>query len=1111
MRAGLVWARLCLGLAVSAAVPSVAVAQIGGGALSAHVVDQAGAAVPGATLTVTAVATNLSRTRVTGPEGTIVFTALAPGTYRVRVELSGFRPLTHEGIRLATGETVRLSLQLELGALTEAVTVTADARLLRSETSGLGHVIDNRKVVDLPLNGRSFITLATLVPGVAVPPPPAAPFPRINGGRPRTNEYLFDGISVLQPEPGQVAFFPNVDAIQEFKIESNSPPAEFGRFNGGVVNLTTKSGSNAFRGSAFEYFRHEALNARNFFASTSAVKPQFRRNQFGGVLGGPVRRDQTFFFVDYQGQRQTIGRTVISTVPTLLQRQGIFTEAIAGRVPAIYDPASGATVRSPFSGNTIPAERMDTVARALLDRYPLPTSAGTANNYRRVENERVDQDLFSVRVDHRVSTNGDQVFARLTRFREDFIPVTPLPDGSGTTSGTLGPQDTTSSSFASSYQRTFMSNVLNELRVGDTRRTVGRTAAQLSGTASTSLGLPGIPSNAQFPNTLPTFSIGGYQQLGSPANTASDFGTSVTQIADSLTWLKGRHTLKMGADLRWERLNVLQPPSPTGSFTFSNLFSDLPGVANTGTPLASFLLGQVQTFSIDLQQEEIRNRAHFQEYFVQDDWRVSDRVTVNAGLRYTLNFPSTEENDQAAVFNLETRQLEYLGRNGAPRSARRLHKDNFGPRLGAVGRITDRTVARAGYGMVWIEMAGITTPFTTPVFPFLQTVSQRNLDNLRPAFTLAAGPRVEPIPQTPTAGLGQGVFAVDRGLGSGYAQQWNTSLQRELASDISIEVAYVGSKITRVGLPDTNLNQLTVDELAQGASLQQRVPNPYFGTIPRSSSLGDPTIPVAQLLKPYPQYTTVSLYRNNVGTTIYHAFYTKLEQRFSHGLSYLISYTRSKLVDDASSVFDASILTGPVANFPVADSFNRRLERDYSNGDIPHVFVASAVWDLPFGANRRSQAWGVLGALVNDWTVTGVLTLQSGIPLAISQTTNNNGFAGFGTQRPNLVGDPSLTAGERSVSRWFDTSAFAPAPAFTIGTSSRNPLRGPGYRNLDVAVMRRVPLSGTRALELRAEVFNVTNTPPLGAPNTQVGSAAFGTITSAGDPRVVQLAVKFLF
>ena len=419
-------------------------AQIGAGALGGDVVDQAGAAVPGATVTVVAMGTNLTRTAVTNQDGAYRVPGLPPGVYQVRVERDGFRPLARDGIRLATGETIRVDLQLAVGGLTEAVTVTADAPLLRTETASLGQVIDNRKIVALPLNGRSFIGLATLAPGVAMPPAPAAQFPRINGGRPRTNEYLFDGISVLQPEPGQVAFFPNVDAIQEFKIESNSPPAEFGRFNGGVVNLTTKSGSNAFHGTLFEFARHESLNARNYFASTNPIKPEFRRNQFGGVVGGPIRRNRTFFFLDYQGQRQTVGRTVISTVPTLLQRQGIFTEAIGGRVPAIYDPNTtapapgGGTTRSPFPDNRIPLERLDPVARALLARYPQPTSAGTANNFRRVDNEMVDQDQFSVRIDHRLPTDRDQLFGRLTRFQEEFIPVTPLPDGSGPTTRDAG-------------------------------------------------------------------------------------------------------------------------------------------------------------------------------------------------------------------------------------------------------------------------------------------------------------------------------------------------------------------------------------------------------------------------------------------------------------------------------------------------------------------------------------------------------------------------------------------------------------------------------------------------------------------------------------------------
>jgi hypothetical protein len=1101
-------------LAAALTLPSAARGgQAASAQLSGLVRDPGQLLAPGVTITLTHVATGQSRTFLTNAAGLYAATGLPPGEYELRAELAGFPPLVRRGIRLETGGVARLDLALVVGALDEQVTVTADMPVLRTGRATLGQVIDRDQVVQLPLKDRTFVSLVALSPGVALAP--GTQLPRINGGRPRVNEYLYDGISALQPEPGQVAFFPVIDAIEDIRIETNAPPAEFGRFNGGVINLATKSGTNAVRGTAFEFARHEALNARNFFARQSPLKPRFRRQQFGGVLGGPLRRDRTFFFVDYQGQRQAIGRTVISTVPTPLQRQGVFTETVGGRVPTIYDPRTtsgggASATRTPFANNTIPADRIDPVASALLARYPLPTAGGTANNYQRLDNEIHDQDQFDARIDERL-TARDRAFVRVSRFRERFTPVTPLPEGSGLTTGTLGPQRTAALAFASTYQRTFADRLFNELRVGDTRRTVLRTATELPGPASAILGLPGIPATARFPRTLPAFLIAGYQQLGSPANTATDFSTSVTQVVDALTWVQGRHTMKAGFDFRWARLNVLQPPSPTGSFQFSSLFTDLPGVPNTGAPLASFLLGQVQSFSIDLQQDDIRNRARIQEYFVQDNWRVSDRWTIDAGLRYTLNFPSYEERNQAAVFNLQTEQLDYLGRDGNPREARRLHKTNFGPRLGLVGRITDATVVGSGYGLIWIEQAGITTPFTTPVFPFLQTVSQRSLDGITPAFVLAKGPAVSAIPLSPDAGLGQGVFAVDRNLGSGYVQQWHVSLQHALAARTSIEVAYAGSTVTHVGIPDSNLNQLTADQLALGPALLERVPNPYYGRIPRASSLGDPTIPRAQLLKPYPQHTTVSLYRHNVGTTRYDAFEARLEHRRTSGLTFLVAYTRSRLMDDASSVFDASILTGPVANFPVADSFNRALERDFSTGDIPHVLASSLVWQLPWGAERGMRGSGFWGALVNDWTITGVVTLQSGAPFAVTQATNFNAFAGFGTQRPSLVGDPRLPAGERSVGRWFDTDAFAEAPQFTIGTSSRNPIRGPSYRNLDLALIRRISLPARATLEVRAEIFNVTNAVALGNPNGVLGTPAFGTIATAGDPRVVQIAAKLQF
>jgi hypothetical protein len=354
------------------------------------------------------------------------------------------------------------------------------------------------------------------------------------------------------------------------------------------------------------------------------------------------------------------------------------------------------------------------------------------------------------------------------------------------------------------------------------------------------------------------------------------------------------------------------------------------------------------------------------------------------------------------------------------------------------------------------------------------------------------------------------VFAVNANLGSGYTQQWNVSIQRELTTNTVVEASYLGSKIANIGIPDSNINALTEDQLKQGATLLERVPNPYFGSVPRSSSIGDPTITRAQLMKPYPQYTAVSLYRNNVGTTNYQGFSLSVRQRTSHGLTYSAAYTRSKLTDIASSVFAASILTGPLTNAAVADSHNLERDRDYSEGDIPHYFGASVVWDLPFGAGRANNPGGVLGLLAKDWSVATVMTLQSGVPMAVTQA-NSLAYAGFTMQRPNLVGDPTLPADERIPAHWFNTSAFALANQFTIGSAGRNPVRGPSYRDVDLAVMRRVGLTGERAIELRLEIFNLLNTVNFGAPAAQFGPASFGTITTALDPRVVQLAAKFWF
>jgi hypothetical protein len=882
-------------------------------------------------------------------------------------------------------------------------------------------------------------------------------------------------------------------------VQINSYSAEYGRSNGGVIQVSSRSGSNELHGTLFEFFRNEALNARSLFA-LPGPNPPFKRNQYGFVLGGPIRKNRTFFFVDWQGTRLGIGNTKISTVPTSAQRQGIFSAPIFD--PATTQLARSGYVRSPFANNTISPSHFDPAAAALLSRYPLPNvfvngKEAAANNYRRLGIDSTRADQFDTRLDHFFGVRH-RFFARYAFLRDDSAPGSPLPDGSGNiTSGVIGDTLTRADSVVADYDYTRSASAVNQLRFGFSRRGFNRSN-------------PVDPGSA-----IPVFQIAGFQQLGPTESANSSFTTSVAQFIDDYSTIRGRHSLKFGADIRLERLDVLQPPDPAGLYSFTNVFtgglnSSGSTIANTGNALASFLTGQVATFNIDSQQQVLKPRAQVAEFFVQDDWKATDRLSLGLGLRHTLNFPSTEANNHGAVFNLNTQQLDFLGQSRTPRSARRLDWLDFGPRASLAFKVTDSFVIRSGYGLVWIEQAGITTPFTVPFFPFIQSVGQRSQDNINPAFVLSQGPSVQIVPPNPNSGLGQGVFGVERDTRSGYAQQWNFTLQETFGKNWTAEIGYLGAKLTNLGVPDTNINQLPASALALGSQLTQPVPNPFYGAIPGGSSIGGPTITRQQLLRSYPRFTTVTLFRNNIGNSTYHAFQAHLEKRFSSGLTVTAAYTFSKLIDDASSVFDASILTGPVANFPVADSFNRRLEKDLSNGDIPHVFTTGFVYQLPFGRGRRFSLDGWRNQVAGGWELAGVVRIQSGMPLTVTQITNFNSFAGYGTQRPNRVGDPNLLEG-RNLAEWFNVAAFATAPQFTIGNSSRNPVRGPGYQDADLMLGKTFGIAERYNLEFRAEAFNVSNTPPLGLPNGVLGNPAFGSITSAFDPRVFELALKLHF
>ncbi len=1070
------------------------------------ILDPATLPVAAARVQLTNAATGRTALFTTAPDGRYQFLALPAGQYSLAVTGGGFAPLTRSGILLRVGDRTAIDLTLPLGDASQSVEISAAAPLLQSSRGTAGFVVEQKKVVALPLDGRNFVPLIALAPGVNLPP--GNLLPRINGSRPRVSEYIYDGISVLQPEPGQVAFYPVIDAIDEFRVEVNSYSAEYGRSNGGIIMVNQKSGTNALHGTVFEFFRNEKLNARNLFAAPGP-KPLFRRNQYGFVLGGPIRKGKTFFFTDWQGTRFHTAVVRTSTVPTSAHRRGAFGGPIFD--PATTRRAGGLWLRDPFPSNTIPAARFDRAAQAVVNRFPAPNiftptgAEAAANNYRRTGNDGTAADQFDGRLDRYFGARH-RVFGRYSFLRDDSRPTTPLPDGSGNlTAGVIGDTLTRADSLAAEHTLTLSPTAVNQLRLGYTRRRFNRASNRLEQPLAQATLIPNIPASS-FSNVLPTYDIVGFQQIGPPASGNADFTTSVTQFIDNYSLVRAHHSLKAGADIRLQSLDVLQPPSPTGNFQFTNIFTAglSPAGAvlpNTGNAFASFLTGQTGRFSIDSQPEVIKPRARIAEFFLQDDWRVSPRLTLNLGVRYTLNFPSTVVDNRGAVFNLDTQKLSFLGSDGNPRGVRNLEKRNFAPRIGLAFKLTDSFVLRGGYGLTWIEQAGITTPFTTPLFPFIQTLGQQTLDNIQPAFVLSQGPTVTLQPPNADSGLGQGVFGVQRNNGSGYAQQWNFTLQKTIGANWSIEAGYLASKLTRLGVPDVNLNQLTAEQLALGPQLTQQVPNPYYGQIPANTSLGSPTIARGQLLRPYPRFTSVALYRNNIGHSTYHSFQSRVEKRFSRALTFTGAYTFSRLIDDAGAVFDSAVLTGPVANFQAADSFNKRLEKDVSTGNVPRIFTSGFVYELPLGRGR----------LRGGWQVAGIARLQSGSPLAVTQATNLNAFAGFGIQRPNRVADPTLPAGQRTVARWFDTAAFAPAAQFTIGNSSRNPVTGPGYRTVDLMVGKTLAITERLLAELRAEAFNVANTPPLGNPNGSFGNAAFGTITTALDPRVFELVLKLQF
>ena len=1068
----------------------VCFAQQDTGIITGVVTDRSGSAVPNATVALLNTGTNTSIRVTTDNDGLFVATPLRIGSYTIAVEARGFKKSVRENILLRVQDRLRIDFELEVGQLTETIEVTAGAPLLQSETTSLGQVMPTKPVSELPLNGRNFIQLIALTPGAYIPQRNNSLYQDfligINGNRIQNNNFLLDGINNNTTDNNQAPVLPSPDAIAEFKVQSNLQPAEFGRGLGGTINISLRSGTNVFHGVLFEFLRNDKLDANNFF-NVGRPRPPFQQNQFGGAAGGPIYipklydgRNRTFFFADYQGTRIRKGLTRIFTVPTPAMRAGDF----SGLAP-IFDADStrvgsdGRVIRDQFADNRIPSNRFDPIMQRYLALYPQPNRPGIANNYILNPKYNDDNDQGDIKLDHMVSARDTFMF-RYSRGDRTFIVPLNVPDVpySGYFSANeFLPQVINNRGAVLSHTHTFSPRVVNEGRFGFNRLFATVTPRSEGQNLASEFGIRGVPSDPQS-NGLTVVGITGFTALGDSFDTRR--GQNVFHLLDNLTIIAGRHSFKMGFEHRRTQFNLGQGSSPRGSFTYNGVFSQNPlSRPGTGNPFADFLLGLPDSASIGT---NVRAGIRIRNYssFIQDDWKVSNRLTMNIGVRYEYTTPVTEVANRMANFDMATNRV-VLAAPGSleARALARADRNNFAPRVGIAYQLNQRTVIRTGYGIFHtLEDAGHHNPAFNPPFSASFTYPSNQLD---PSTAL------RPVQGFPPVGFADGRFD-NRFLNingrpydfpAAYSQQWNLTLGRQLR-DYAIEVAYVGNKANKL-MANRNINQ----PLPGAGSVNSRRIFPGWGSI---------------------------TFQEPRGNSIYHGLQTKMEKRFSLGHLFLLSYTWAKAIDDS----DSTQLSTASGTGNLQDQRNLRAERSRSFQDVRHRLIFSYLWELPLG---RGRAW--LGnvapgwnRLIGDWQINGITSYQSGRAFTINSPFDHSN-SGSSNIRPDATGvSPDLPSEERSVQRWINAAAFRIPDGFAFGNTGRNVGTGPSLTNFDVSVFKDISFGpeGRRKLQFRAEFFNVMNTPQFQIPNRTFNTPQFGTITETlADNRDIQLALRFIW
>jgi hypothetical protein len=1142
---------LCCAIIIVLACVWSASAQVDTATITGLVADANGSVVPGARVVATNQGTNIAAEAVTGEDGYYTLTNLRPGLYSITVERSGFNRETLQDVRLSVGQRARLDITLKVGQVAEAVTITSEAVALQREDASLGNVVDNQRITSLPLPQRTWDDLLPQVAGTQ-----GDPYTEQSGGtaagrtggvnihgvRSLMNNFILDGqdnnsISTNVQELSTQVSRPSVDAIGEFKVITSQYAADTGRAAGGVISVTTKSGTNEFRGLVYGYARDDKFDANDFFSNRlGRAKPLRNQYQFGGNIGGPIWRNRAFFFADYEATRIRTGQLRIATVPLAVEKAGNFSGLLTNdlvlfnnqpvpilnpdgtpsgqfvRRGQLFDPRTQVAnprfdasrpasplnprfIRQPFAGNIITS--IDPVAAKLVALWPSPTLAGRSNNFARTPTLKDYNDRFTTRLDFKINGANDLFGRYAYAVRDRFVPgfFGGIADGSETSA--WGQNDITSHAVTIGLNTVLSPSLVNQFRFGYSRANADAVQEPFGLTQNSDF-VPGIPNSDVVQGGVPRLVVTGFSpSLGSPDFLPKFQRSQQFQFTDTLAWTRGVHTFRFGTDIMYPlKLDYLDVPATRGRLSFDGSYTQFAGgLANTGAPLADLLVGFARSAALS-NINIVNQRRYMYSFFAQDDWKVTPRLTLNLGLRYDFGSPAYEENNRMANFDpaaalrattpTEALASLRLAANGSleDRALVRADRTNFAPRVGFAYSLSDVWVVRGGYGIYYnlIDRIGSEDQIALNP-PFLVNGNVTDLTALSPAVRLSTGFAPNFLDPSTVNVQNVQLRAANPNASTPYIQQWSLGIQRQFGRDWFAEVAYVGTKGTHL-MTLRDLNQPLPGPKTNVATIAQRA---AFFT--------------------YPAFGLVE-YRDDNGISNYHSMEATLDKRFSRGFTMRAVYTLSKSLDNSFE----HLTSGGSNSFPQ----NARNYREWygpSDFDVRHRFVLNGIWELPFGKGRPYVQEGIGAALLGGWELSGTLNTRSGRPFTVTQSGDPLSLGSLSTTLPDLVGDPTVS--DPTVDRWFDPTALRALPSGSsrFGTLGRNTLRGPGFATLDFSIHRRFNLgSEARFLDFRWEVFNALNRANFGLPNRTINAANVATITSlAGDPRVMQFALRLNF